>query len=50
LIWNPNLPPKTIEEPARRLPLYGEYEVAVLGGGPGSRLRWLRHARAGARC
>src|SRR5437660_1224241 len=30
---NPNLPAKTIEEPARQLPLYGEYEVAVLGGG-----------------
>src|SRR5229473_6346115 len=29
-----NLPRKTIEEPARQVPLYGEYEVAVLGGGP----------------
>src|SRR4029079_4588248 len=28
------LPHKTIEEPARQIPLYGEYEVAVLGGGP----------------
>ena len=25
---------KTIEEPARQIPLYGEYEVTVLGGGP----------------
>jgi hypothetical protein len=25
---------KTIEEPARQVPLYGEYDVAVLGGGP----------------
>jgi NADPH-dependent 2,4-dienoyl-CoA reductase/sulfur reductase-like enzyme len=25
---------KTITEPARQVPLYGEYEVAVLGGGP----------------
>src|SRR5471032_2119421 len=25
---------KAIEEPARQIPLYGEYEVAVLGGGP----------------
>src|SRR4030088_2131109 len=28
-----DLPPKTIEEPARQVPLYGEYEVVVLGGG-----------------
>ncbi len=28
------LPPRTITEPARQIPLYGEYEVAVLGGGP----------------
>jgi hypothetical protein len=28
------LPSKTITEPARQIPLYGEYEVAVLGGGP----------------
>jgi heterodisulfide reductase subunit A-like polyferredoxin len=34
LIREPSLPPKTITEPARRIPLYGEYEVAVLGGGP----------------
>src|SRR5215472_17500663 len=25
---------KTISEPSREIPLYGEYEVAVLGGGP----------------
>src|ERR1700721_1755443 len=25
---------KSIEEPARQIPLYGEYEVTVLGGGP----------------
>src|SRR5262249_33291270 len=30
---NRNLPAKTILEPARDVPLYGEYEVAVLGGG-----------------
>src|ERR1700676_4559107 len=29
-----NLFRQTIEEPARQLPLYGEYEVVVLGGGP----------------
>jgi alkyl hydroperoxide reductase subunit AhpF len=28
------VPRKTIEEPARQLPLYGEYEVVILGGGP----------------
>jgi hypothetical protein len=33
----PNLTLKTIEEPARQVPLYGEYEVAVLG----TRLRRL---------
>ena len=25
---------KMIEEPARQVPIYGEYDVAVLGGGP----------------
>jgi NADPH-dependent 2,4-dienoyl-CoA reductase/sulfur reductase-like enzyme len=29
-----NLPSKSIEEPARQVPLYGEYEVVILGGGP----------------
>ena len=28
------MPPRTIFEPARQIPLYGEYEVVVLGGGP----------------
>lgn len=28
------MPPAHIEEPARRLPVFGEYDVAVLGGGP----------------
>src|SRR5437762_11408402 len=28
------VPANTIEEPARQIPLYGECEVAVLGGGP----------------
>ena len=31
---NSPLHPKTISEPARQIPLYGEYEVVVLGGGP----------------
>jgi hypothetical protein len=43
------LPPKTIEEPARRVPLYGEYEVAVLGGGPAGIAASVAAARAGRR-
>ena len=31
---NITLPAKTVTEPARQIPLYGEYEVAILGGGP----------------
>src|SRR5258705_10764055 len=46
---NRNLPPKTIEEPARQLPLYGEYEVAVLGGGPAGIAAAVASARAGRR-
>jgi hypothetical protein len=43
------LPPKTIEEPARQIPLYGEYEVAVLGGGPAGIAAAVAAARAGRR-
>jgi hypothetical protein len=43
------LPPKTIEEPARQIPLYGEYEVAVLGGGPAGIAAAVASARAGRR-
>src|SRR3979490_2963066 len=46
---NPKLPPKTIEEPARQVPLYGEYEVAVLGGGPAGIAAAVASARAGRR-
>jgi ribulose 1,5-bisphosphate synthetase/thiazole synthase len=49
LSGNPNLPPKTIEEPARQVPLYGEYEVAVLGGGPAGIAASMAAARAGRR-
>jgi FAD dependent oxidoreductase len=43
------LPPRTIEEPARHVPLYGEYEVAVLGGGPAGITAAVAAARAGRR-
>jgi flavin-dependent dehydrogenase len=43
------LPSRTIEEPARQVPLYGEYEVAVLGGGPAGIAAAAAAARAGRR-
>jgi len=43
------LPRKFIEEPARQVPLYGEYEVAVLGGGPAGIAAAVAAARAGRR-
>jgi hypothetical protein len=46
---NPKLPAKTITEPARQIPLYGEYEVAVLGGGPAGIAAAVAAARAGRR-
>jgi hypothetical protein len=39
----------TIEEPARQIPIYGEYEVAVLGGGPAGIAAAVAAARAGRR-
>src|ERR1700761_2827886 len=36
-----------IEEPARQIPLYGDYEVAVLGGGPAGIAAAVASARAG---
>src|SRR5260221_1499897 len=45
----PKLPSTTIEEPARQVPLYGEYEVAVLGGGPAGIAAAVAAARAGRR-
>jgi FAD dependent oxidoreductase len=39
----------SIAEPARRIPLYGEYEVAVLGGGPAGIAAAVAAARAGRR-
>jgi hypothetical protein len=40
---------KTIIEPARSVPIYGEYEVAVLGGGPAGIAAAVAAARAGRR-
>jgi hypothetical protein len=40
---------KTISEPARDIPLYGEYEVAVLGGGPAGIAAAVAAARSGRR-
>jgi hypothetical protein len=45
----PHLTAKTIEEPARHLPIYGEYEVTVLGGGPSGIAASVAAARAGRR-
>lgn len=41
------MPLDFIEEPARRVPLYGAYDVAVLGGGPAGIAAAAAAARAG---
>src|ERR1700730_9809965 len=46
---NRHVRPRTITEPARKIPLYGEYEVAVLGGGPAGIAAAVAAARAARR-
>ena len=43
------MPSNVIEEPARQVPIYGEYEIAVLGGGPAGIAAAVAAARAGRR-
>jgi hypothetical protein len=38
---------RTIEEPARQIPIYGDYEIVVLGGGPAGIAAAVAAARAG---
>ena len=43
------MPRGTITEPAREVPVYGEYDVAVLGGGPAGIAAAVAASRAGRR-
>src|SRR6202047_4245794 len=46
---NLTLPSRIIKEPARQVPLYGEYEVVILGGGPAGIAAAVAAARCGRR-
>src|SRR3954447_77556 len=46
---NPDVPSRSTTDPARNVPLYGEYDVAVLGGGPAGIAASVAAARAGRR-
>ena len=42
--------PSSIHEPARETPVFGDYDVVVIGGGPSGIAAAAAAARAGARC
>ena len=43
----PQSPPRTLTEPSRQTPVFGEFDVLVLGGGPAGITAAAAAARAG---